>query len=1671
LLHIIRREVNYICWIVEKPKGIGMQKLKIALVGFFLLTQAIVYSQVAISVNKKDVCLLQLSNGGFRSESVSYTLTGCTGCKDMEWDVGKGFFYTGSSIYNTSYNTSGLKNVKCKFKTASGAVSTVSLNNAVNVHDIPKISVAYSDSIICLPGDSIILTDNSANISSRQWLVNGVTFNPGPKSIKLGFAPNQSIDVFLSVKDIYGCVSNYLKDSAILVGDSINGTIIPSESRGCAPKTIDFSASIDSGAQSLQSFYWTFQNGSPSTSTSTKRNPKGIRITKADTSDVSLRITSHFGCTYNINANNLITLGDSTNLNIFVSDKNTCAGKPLVISNTNSKTPKPKWSIINMPHTIDSNVGGKIYIRLLGIGKADIRVFESVNGCYSTTLDTSAIEVKGPKAFFTSEVSSYCSAPDTLKYTNNSIKPPGVTNWKWDIYEQGVGRVGGGNSQNFSYITSKLANYTVRLIASGSTGCRDTVTIDSASVGGPLKAGFRVSPHPACPNQSISLIDLTKNKHPGYTDSYRWTFYNKNGTVAKTSTKKIPTHSYSTIGKYSAKLYIESPKGCKDSITLSDTIDISVPGVSLTVIDSTICLKEAVKFYATRNPKSETAFGTWTFENKDSIGDILTRKGDSISFITNRPGRWLVKYFLKDTSGSGCTNVFTMKERLKVSGSFSKAIATPDFGCEPLNTTLKANLLNNWDYDNPTNKPIKWTWTQLGKKSEFVFADSTKQNTTGIAPKGKHYIRVSQINGSGCENTSTNVLVTSGVSAYFQIYSSSRCVGDTLITKNESATWATGFEYLCDSSSVKFHPNKFVKNPKIIFTQPGYFTIRLVTKYTGCTDTWRIITRAEQIVVDFTSADSVSFCAPQAVTFKNLSTGSPVKNYWNFGDGGTGLSSGLEDIGNVYRRNNPLGFDVTLTAENRRGCRDSITKPLYVKVIGPVPGLKLKNNKGCEALDVEFTNTSSFYSRFFIDYDDGSFVDSTVVTNHIYKIQNSSLITQRYLPSILLYDNNNCAAFAYADDTVEVLKKPNANFSFTSANFISPTEFKGCADENFLVSFTNQSQFYTTSDWDFDGDGNIDVKNIANPSYFYRKPGKFVPTIIATYVNGCKDTFSKDTIIALDAPKADFEILTDSICIKTPAQFIDKTVGLDSIIKYRWDFGEVNYFDDTATVKNPKYNFRTPFDHLVNLYVEDRAGCKDQVARAIFISDTIGPKANTIAYATVNPDNSVTFRWVPSSIGNFYSYHVFEETPAKVLQNQYFDISDSIFTINKGIAVNTNRFCYTLQLEDTCAHKGEYSQSHCTILLTTNSTNNYHNELSWLAYDYWDNQLSHYEIWRKPQDQSSFVKITEVSGTRQSFIDSFLCKKEYCYFVKAVNRNRVYTSTSNRACQTPLYKEPEFNVPIELVTIENNKFIKINWKKYPVYIRGGKYRLEKAINNGGNSFTQVLTTANLSAEDLAADFKSASFQYRLRYVDHCGGLGPDGRPSNSIHFSSPDISGTININWNAYRDWSSGVREYKVQYLNTSGSYLDYASVDGNTTTLNNIEVGSFGMDSLCLRVVAVKDTSILVESISNLNCFVDKSEIWVPTAFSPNNDGTNDVFKVFARNVRGDDPNPSYRFSCQVFNRWGQKVFETFDFNQSWDGKFNGKAAIRGLYIVKVYAVGFDGEAFRYNGTLSIER
>jgi len=67
---------------------------------------------------------------------------------------------------------------------------------------------------------------------------------------------------------------------------------------------------------------------------------------------------------------------------------------------------------------------------------------------------------------------------------------------------------------------------------------------------------------------------------------------------------------------------------------------------------------------------------------------------------------------------------------------------------------------------------------------------------------------------------------------------------------------------------------------------------------------------------------------------------------------------------------------------------------------------------------------------------------------------------------------------------------------------------------------------------------------------------------------------------------------------------------------------------------------------------------------------------------------------------------------------------------------------------------------------------------------------------------------------------------------------------------------------------------------------------------------------------------------------------------------------------------------------------------------------------------------------------------IEMPSAFSPNGDGINEVFKI-------KYPFPVQQFSMTIYNRFGEKVFETTNIGEGWDGKWKGQAAAAGcLYM-----------------------
>lgn len=86
---------------------------------------------------------------------------------------------------------------------------------------------------------------------------------------------------------------------------------------------------------------------------------------------------------------------------------------------------------------------------------------------------------------------------------------------------------------------------------------------------------------------------------------------------------------------------------------------------------------------------------------------------------------------------------------------------------------------------------------------------------------------------------------------------------------------------------------------------------------------------------------------------------------------------------------------------------------------------------------------------------------------------------------------------------------------------------------------------------------------------------------------------------------------------------------------------------------------------------------------------------------------------------------------------------------------------------------------------------------------------------------------------------------------------------------------------------------------------------------------------------------------------------------------------------------------------------------------------------------------------------------LYIPNAFSPDNDGRNDVFIAKGEEIE--------EYTMQIFNRWGALIFESHDIQKGWDGSIDGKAAPIGVYTYKVWVKDFRGHFHEYLGSVTL--
>lgn len=167
---------------------------------------------------------------------------------------------------------------------------------------------------------------------------------------------------------------------------------------------------------------------------------------------------------------------------------------------------------------------------------------------------------------------------------------------------------------------------------------------------------------------------------------------------------------------------------------------------------------------------------------------------------------------------------------------------------------------------------------------------------------------------------------------------------------------------------------------------------------------------------------------------------------------------------------------------------------------------------------------------------------------------------------------------------------------------------------------------------------------------------------------------------------------------------------------------------------------------------------------------------------------------------------------------------------------------------------------------------------------------------------------------------------------------------------------------------------------------------------------------------------------------------------------------SITFQWNAV----AGVLGYRVSTDGGTTFTQPSSGLTGTTHTVSNLQPNQ----TITLLVMSVGASECANSSWFQGGGGTENpagNTIFVPNAFTPNNDGVNDILYVYGTTIN--------TMEIRIYNQWGQLVFESRDKARGWDGTMSGKQQPVGVYTYALRATLQDGTTVQKRGTITIVR
>ena len=581
---------------------------------------------------------------------------------------------------------------------------------------------------------------------------------------------------------------------------------------------------------------------------------------------------------------------------------------------------------------------------------------------------------------------------------------------------------------------------------------------------------------------------------------------------------------------------------------------------------------------------------------------------------------------------------------------------------------------------------------------------------------------------------------------------------------------------------------------------------------------------------------------------------------------------------------------------------------------------------------------------------------------------------------------------------VRIGSKPVAKFGYTYRCIpmppYPPTQF---IDSSYAAVGTVNNWF-----WDFD---NGQTSTGQSPSTNYLTAGDKIVKLAVKSLEGCESDTLFKVVPMYSQPVIDFTF-TDSVCLGLPMQFFGTvTSSSHPISDWLWRFPP-----DTTTIRtqNATYTFTTAGNHVV-VFMATSSGnvdCLGMKVKNVFVTDKPHAGIKNIPYcalsAIVLQDSSyttdgivITNWWWDLGNGQFST----QQNPLVTYNAPGTFIIRHVVTNSRGCISDT--LTQTINVAAKPMAEFGYSSPQCSNTAIQFSDSSFItpgtvNQWNWIqSGTVFSTQQNPLQLFSAGPQTVGLVAVSN-SG----------CNSDTVFKTFTVTPKPDIAMAFNNSCR---------GIPVNFAAVDNSGSGIANWN----------WNFGDGGIGTGNNTQHIYNTA-------------ATFPVSL-YALSNNGCSSDTLKRNIIIYSTSVFAGN---------DVIAAVGQ-PVQLQATGAASYSWSPPVG----LNDPNIGNPVAILNSTQTYTVRGyTAAGCESFDDVTVKIYKGpDIYLPNAFTPNGDGLNDIFRGIPVGIK------QFHF-LKIFNRYGEQVFQTTDYNNGWDGFWKGQKQSPGVYVVIASGTDFRG-------------